>query len=117
MDIENYTSSQDDAASRRHGTFSYLPQMDEARMSDLVDYIVSQGWAPAVEHVEPEGAGRNYWYMWKLPLFAERTKEAIMRELENCRAAYPNHLVRLLAYDNIKQTQGTSVVIFRPEAT
>ena len=116
MDMQNYSSGQDDAGSRRHGTFSYLPKMDDQRLKRLVDYIVTKGWAPAVEHVESEGAERNYWYMWKLPMFSEPTEAAIMRELNLCREAYPDHLVRLVAYDSLKQTQGTSVVVFNPGA-
>jgi ribulose-bisphosphate carboxylase small chain len=36
-----------------------------------------------------------------------------MKEAEACRKANPNNHIRLLAYDNFKQSQGTNMVIYR----
>ncbi len=113
MEIQDYKSSLDNAASRKYGTFSYLPEMDESRLRALVEYLIKKRWTPAIEHVEVERAGDDYWYMWKLPLFGERDARRILDEVESCKAAYPTHLVRLIGYDNIRQTQGTCVVLHR----
>ena len=56
-------------------TFSYLPAMDKDSIRKQVEYIVSQGWNPAIEHTEPENAFGHYWYMWKLPMFGETNVE------------------------------------------
>jgi ribulose-bisphosphate carboxylase small chain len=76
---------------------------------------VSKGWNPAIEHTEPENASSNYWYMWKLPMFGETDIDAIFQEIEQCKKANPDNHVRLVGYDNFKQTQGTAMVVHRAE--
>jgi ribulose-bisphosphate carboxylase small chain len=103
--MQDYGSRMGDPGSKKFGTFSYLPALDAAAIRRQVDYMVAQGWNCAVEHVEPERAGDDYWYMWKLPLFGEREVDRIMAELTACRNANPGHHVR--------QTQGLSIVVVR----
>lgn len=114
MSIQDYKSSLSDVKSRKYGTFSYLPEMDAARLRKQVEYMVSKGWNPAIEHTEPENSPDSFWYMWKLPMFGEKSVDSILAEVELCHKSYPGHLVRLLGYDNYKQSLGTSVVVHRP---
>lgn len=97
----------------RYETFSYLPPMSAEQIRQQVQYVIAQGWNPAVEHVEPERANANFWYMWKLPMFGEQSVDRVLAELEACRREYPNHHVRLIGYDNYTQSQGTSFVVYR----
>lgn len=99
--------------SMKFETFSYLPSMSSEEIRAQIQYIVNQGWNPAVEHVEPEGAARNYWFMWKLPMFGEQSVDTVLAELDACHREYPNHYVRLIGYDNYTQSQGTSFVVYR----
>lgn len=112
-EMQDYHSSLSDPGSRKFETFSYLPEMTAEQIRKQVEYIVGKGWNPAIEHTEPENAFDHYWYMWKLPLFGETDVDAILAEAENCHKAHPDHHVRLVGYDNYRQTQGTSMVIFR----
>ena len=57
--------------------------------------------------------GDNYWYMWKLPLFGESDVNVVMNEINACRNANPGNHVRLIGYDNKRQTQGLSMVVHR----
>lgn len=93
-------------------TFSYLPPMTPERMRAQITYLLQQGWNPAVEHTEPEKAGSNFWYLWKLPFFGEKSVDRVLSELEACHRANPGHLVRLIAYDNFTQSQGTAFVVY-----
>ncbi len=111
--IRDYPSRMGDPASKKFGTFSYLPEMDAASIRKQVDYMIAQGWNCAVEHVEPPRAGDDYWYMWKLPMFGERDVDAIMSELTACRNANPGDHIRIIGYDNKRQTQGQSMVVYR----
>jgi ribulose-bisphosphate carboxylase small chain len=52
--------------------------------------------------------------MWKLPLFGVRDPNEVLAELEECRRTYPNHLVRLIGYDNYAQCQGSNFVVYKP---
>lgn len=114
--LQDYQSTLSDPASRKFGTFSYLPAMSAAQVRKQVEYIVARGWNAAIEHTEPEHAGGAYWYMWKLPMFGERNVERILAEAEACHKAHPANHVRLVGYDNARQTLGTAMVIFRGEA-
>jgi len=112
-EMQDYQSSLSDSTSRKFETFSYLPQMDADQIRKQIEYIVSKGWNPAVEHTEPENASGAYWYMWKLQMFGESNVDAILAELEACHKAHPNNHVRLLGLDNYAQCAGTSMIIFR----
>lgn len=112
--IEDYRSSLDDPSSRRYGTFSYLPEMTPAQIREQIEYIVLRGWTPAIEHVELERSADDYWYMWKLPMFGEKDIDRVLGEVEECRKAWPTHLIRLIGYDNFTQSQGASMVVHRP---
>ena len=112
-EIQDYNSSVSDPSSRKLETFSYLPELGVEKIRKQVEYIVSKGWNPAIEHTEPENAFDHYWYMWKLPMFGETDVDAILAEAEACHKAHPSHHVRLIGYDNYAQSQGTAMVIFR----
>lgn len=112
-DMQDYASRISDPNSRKLGTFSYLPPMSADELRKQIEYIVSQGWNPAIEHTEPENAVSNYWYMWKLPMFGETDVERILAEIEACKKANPNNHVRLIGYDNYRQSQGANMVVHR----
>jgi ribulose-bisphosphate carboxylase small chain len=111
--MQDYKSSLGDPASRRFGTFSYLPGMSAERIRAQVEYLLKRGWSPAIEHTEPQNARGAYWYMWKLPLFGETSAERVLAEAEACHKAHPRHHVRLVGYDNLRQTQGAAMVLYR----
>ncbi len=112
-DVQDYKSRLSDPSSRKFGTLSYLPPLTTAEIRKQVEYIVAKGWNPGIEHTEPEHASSHYWYMWKLPMFGETGVDRILAECEACHKANPGNDVRLVGYDNIKQSKGAEVVIYR----
>ncbi|MCP4188759.1 MAG: ribulose bisphosphate carboxylase small subunit [Gammaproteobacteria bacterium] len=115
-DMQDYASSLADTASRKFETFSYLPEMSAEQTRQQVEYVVSKGWNPAVEHTEPENATSSFWYMWKLPMFGETDVDAILAEVEACHAAHPQNHVRLVGFDNYAQSKGAEMVVYRGKA-
>ena len=115
-DMQDYKSSLSDTSSRKFETFSYLPPMDSDQIRKQIEYIVSKGWNPGIEHTEPENAHSHYWYMWKLPMFGETDVDAILAEVEACHKAHPNNHIRLLGFDNYAQSAGAAMVIYRGQA-
>jgi len=113
MSIQDYQSRLSDTSSRKMGTFSYLPPMTTEQLRKQIEWIVKNGWNPAVEHSEPQYAALSYWYMWKLPMFGETDVDRILAEIEACRQANPDNHIRLIGYDNFKQTQSASMVVHR----
>ena len=114
-EMQDYKSSLSDPDAQKFETFSYLPSMDADRIRKQIEFIVSKGWNPSIEHTEPENAFGAYWYMWKLPMFGETDVDAILAECEACHKAHPNNHVRLLGLDNYAQCAGASMVIYRGE--
>lgn len=112
-EMQDYKSRLSDPASRKFETFSYLPAMSEDEIKKQVQYIVDQGWNPAIEHTEPEHLMDSYWYMWKLPMFGETDVDKILAEAKACHKANPDNHVRLIGYNNFTQSQGASMVIYR----
>jgi len=112
-DMQDYSSSLSDTASRKFETFSYLPALSPEQIRTQIEYIVSKGWNPGIEHTEPENTRSNYWYMWKLPMFGETDVDAILNEVEACHTAHPDNHVRLLGFDNFAQSAGAAMVIYR----
>jgi ribulose-bisphosphate carboxylase small chain len=102
-DVQDYKSSLSDPGSRKFETFSYLPTMEAVEIRKQVEYILSKGWNPAIEHTEPENAFGYYWYMWKLPMFGETA----------CHRAHPDNHVRLVGFDNYAQSKGAEMVVYR----
>ncbi len=102
------------AATERKGeTFSYLPALTPDEIRQQIQFLVSQGWNPALEHTEPEKSFSNYWYLWKLPFFGETSVDRILAEIEECRRVNPTHLIRLIGFDNYTQSQGTAFIVHR----
>ena len=112
-EVMDYKSRLSDPASRKFETFSYLPAMTADEIRKQVEYLIKKGWNPAIEHIEPEYLMDSYWYMWKLPMFDETDETRVRAAAEACHKANPNNHVRLIGYDNFKQSQGASMVIFR----
>ena len=112
-EVQDYQSRLSEPKSRKMGTFSYLPPMNNDQIRKQVEWIVKNGWNPAIEHSEPQHAMLNYWYMWKLPMFGESDVDRILSEIDACHKANPDHHVRLIGYDNYKQSQGANMVVHR----
>ena len=56
----------------------------------------------------------RYWTMWKLPMFGCTDASQVLKEIAECRKAYPQCYVRLVAFEAIKQVQVISLVVQRP---
>jgi ribulose-bisphosphate carboxylase small chain len=112
-EIINYRSLVSDPGSRKFETFSYLPELDDVQLLGQVTRLVEQGLVPIIEHVEPNRAKVNYWYMWKLPMFGEKSADSVMKRLNECRDANPGHHIRLSGHNPIRQTREASFVVFR----
>ena len=89
--------------------FASSPATDELR--GRIEYLVRQEWTPVVEHIESDRSAEHYWSMWKLPMFGQRDVDAILSEIKLCRTTHPDHVVRILGYDNTRRTLGARIVV------
>lgn len=100
----------------RHGTFSYLPDLSDDEIAAQVRYALLNAWAVSVEYTDDPHPRNVYWEMWGLPMFDLSEPDGVLREINECRAAFPNHYVRVLAYDAHlgRQTTALSFLVQRP---
>ncbi|KAK3253471.1 hypothetical protein CYMTET_37279 [Cymbomonas tetramitiformis] len=114
-------------------TMSYLPPLTNEEISRQVTYITSNGWTPCLEFSEsdmaytinhgPDGIvssascgyySNRYWTMWKLPMFGCTDSSQVLAEVAKCSMAFPNAYVRIAGFDNVKQVQCASFLVYRP---
>lgn len=100
----------------RHGTFSYLPDLTEDEIAAQVRYALDQGWPVSVEYTDDPHPRNVYWEMFGLPMFDLDEPDGVVRQINECRAAFPQHYVRLLAYDARlgRQTTAMQILVQRP---
>jgi len=101
------------------GTFSFLEDLTDAEIEAQIAYSLSNNWAITVEYTDDPHPRNSFWEMWKQPEFDLEPHEAdvAMRDVVACREAYPNHYVKVVAYDNSlgRQTTALSFIVNRPD--
>jgi ribulose-bisphosphate carboxylase small chain len=100
------------------GTFSFLPDLSDEEIEAQIRYALENGWAISLEYTDDPHPRNSYWEMWNLPLFdlTPDQCDVAMRELRGCREAFPNHYIKLIAYDSryTRQTTALSFIVNRP---
>lgn len=98
----------------RYETLSYLPPLTDQQIAKQIDYMLDQGYIPAVEFEENPTPDLHHWTLWKLPLFQARTAQDVLNEVRECRSEYSNSYIRVVGFDNIKQCQTVSFIVYKP---
>jgi len=98
------------------GTFSYLPDFTDDEIAAQIQYALGNGWPLSVEFTDDPHPRNVYWEMWGLPMFDLADPAGVLMEVNACRQAYPNHYIRLNAYDASlgRQTTALSFIVNRP---
>jgi ribulose-bisphosphate carboxylase small chain len=98
------------------GTFSYLPEFTDEEIAAQAQYALDNSWPLSVEFTDDPHPRNNYWEMWGLPMFDLVDASGVLHEVNECRKAYPNHYIRLNAYDAKygRQTTALSFIVNRP---
>ncbi|MEH2454192.1 ribulose bisphosphate carboxylase small subunit [Nostoc sp.] len=99
---------------RRYETLSYLPPLSDAQIAKQIQYILNQGFIPAIEFNETSEPTELYWTMWKLPLFGAQSTQEVLSEVQGCRSQFNTSYIRVVGFDNIKQCQILSFLVHRP---
>ena len=99
------------------GCFSFLPDLDDQQITAQMEYILSNGWAIAIEHTDDPHPRNTYWNMWGHPMFDLTDPKGALMELDDCRKAFGNDYIRILAFDNSIGVESVkmSFIVNRPE--
>lgn len=101
----------------RHGAFSYLPELTDEEIALQVQYALDQGWPISLEYTDDPHPRNVYWEMWGLPMFDLDEPDGVLTEITECRKTFPQHYIRVLAYDAQlgRQTTGMHFIVNRPD--
>ncbi len=99
------------------GTFSFLPDFTDEEIATQVRYCIENGWAVSIEYTDDPHPRNAYWEMWGLPMFDLSESAVVLREVHECRTAFPEHYIRVNGYDRTKgrQTTTLSFIVNRPK--
>jgi ribulose-bisphosphate carboxylase small chain len=95
-------------------TFSYLPALNAEQVAKQVEYFLRNGWVVGIEYCARPDPALAFWNWWKLPLFNARAAAEIMEEIDACKTENPGSYIRITGYDNVRQRQSMSFVVYRP---
>jgi ribulose-bisphosphate carboxylase small chain len=98
------------------GTFSLLPDLNDAQIKAQVEYAIKRGFSVGIEWTDDPHPRNCYWEMWGLPLFDVPDASSIMFELAECRKAHPGVYIKLNCFNNERgvESAALSVMVNRP---
>ena len=102
---------------RRYETLSYLPPLTDQQIAKQIQYMLDQGFIPAVEFQHDPLPSDHHWTLWKLPFFGGASAQQILSEVRECKSQFSDCYIRVIGFDNIKQCQTMSFIVYKPGAT
>ena len=98
------------------GAFSYLPPLTDDEIRMQVARAIGLGWSVSIEFTDAPAPANHYWQMWAPPQFDDIDADAVVDEVNKCRAAFPQHYVKVNALDPAvgRQTIALSFIVQRP---
>jgi ribulose-bisphosphate carboxylase small chain len=99
------------------GQFSFLPDLTDDQITSQIKYALKNNWAVNVEYTDDPHPRNTYWEMWGMPMFDLKDPAGIMMEVNDCRKTYPNHYIRVTAFDSSRgwETPRMSFIVNRPK--
>jgi len=98
------------------GQFSFLPDLTDAEIALQIEYGLKQGYAWSVEYTDDPHPRNTYWEMFGMPMFDLKDAAGILLELHNCRRTFPQHYIRMVAFDATRgiESIAMSFIVNRP---
>jgi ribulose-bisphosphate carboxylase small chain len=99
------------------GAFSFLPDLSDAQITAQIEYCLQRGWAVSIEYTDDPHPRNSYWEMFGMPMFDLQDAAGAMRELDACRRTFPNHYIKVNAFDATRGVESLrlSFIASRPK--
>lgn len=99
------------------GCFSFLPDLTDTQIAAQINYCLDQNWAVALEFTDDPHPRNTYWEMFGMPMFDLKDAAGVLGELKDCRKAFPDHYIRLMAFDSTRGVESIamSFIVNRPK--
>jgi ribulose-bisphosphate carboxylase small chain len=100
------------------GQFSFLPDLTDAQITQQIEYALRNDWAVGVEYTDDPHPRNTYWEMFGNPMFDLKDPAGILLEINNCRKTFPNHYIRVTAFDATRGVESPkmSYIVNRPKS-
>lgn len=100
------------------GQFSFLPDLTDQQITAQIKYALKNGWAISVEYTDDPHPRNTYWEMYGMPMFDLKDPAGILMEINECRKAFPNDYVRVMAFDSSRgiESPAMSYIVNRPKS-
>jgi ribulose-bisphosphate carboxylase small chain len=98
------------------GQFSFLPDLSDEEITLQIEYGLRKGYAWSVEYTDDPHPRNTYWEMFGMPMFDLQDAAGVMMELQACRKTFPNHYIRMMAFDSTRGVESIamSFIVNRP---
>ena len=98
------------------GQFSFLPELTDDEISLQIEYGLNKGFAWSIEYTDDPHPRNTYWEMFGMPMFDLKDAAGVLLELHACRKTFPNHYIRLMAFDSTRgiESIAMSFIVNRP---
>ena len=98
------------------GTFSFLPDLTDAQIVRQIDHCLERDWAIGIEYTDDPHPRNTFWEMFGNPMFDVQDAAGVMLELASCRKTFPQHYIRMTAFDSTHGTESVvmSFIVNRP---
>ena len=98
------------------GQFSYLPDLTDAQITKQIEYALKNNYAVGIEYTDDPHPRNTYWEMYGNPMFDLKDPAGILLEINACRKTFPNHYVRVTAFDSTQGVESVrmSYIVNRP---
>jgi ribulose-bisphosphate carboxylase small chain len=99
------------------GQFSFLPELTDAQITAQIKWALQHKWAVSVEYTDDPHPRNTYWEMFGNPMFDLKDPAGILMEINNCRKTFPNHYIRVTAFNSTRGTESPamSYLVNRPK--
>lgn len=100
------------------GQFSFLPALTDQQISAQIKYALNHNWAIGIEYTDDPHPRNTYWEMFGNPMFDLKDPAGILLEINNCRKTFPNHYIRVTAFDSTRGVESPtmSYIVNRPKS-
>ena len=100
------------------GQFSYLPDLTDAQITAQIEYALKNNYALGIEYTDDPHPRNTYWEMYGNPMFDLKDPAGILQEINACRKTFPNHYVRVTAFDSTQGVESVrmSYLVNRPKS-
>lgn len=100
------------------GQFSFLPDLTDEEIALQIEYGLRKGYSWQVEYTDDPHPRNTYWEMFGMPMFDLTDAAGVMIELKSCRETFPQHYIRLMAFDSTRNVESIamSFIVNRPAA-